>query len=147
MKNWWKSQKNQNLQMTLKCDLDVVYTCYRHENTSKESQEYISDNFWCARPLPADSGHILHQQKSKKSRKITKNYIFRKSIFCSILLENMIFEAKSLSGPYECTRKNRVYKKLQGITTRNDKNILRPDSESWECALSKYVNHLSDSLT
>ena len=63
--------------MALKYDLDVVYTCYRHENTSKESQEYISDNIQCARLLPADSGHILHQQKSKKSRKIIKNDIFR----------------------------------------------------------------------
>ena len=80
--------------MALKCDLDVVYTCYRHENTSKEFQEYISNNFWCVRPLPADSGHILHQQKSKKSRKIIKKAIFQKSIFCDIVAKNMIFGRK-----------------------------------------------------
>ena len=70
MENWRKSQKSQNLQTTLKYDLDVVYTCYSDEMTFKESEEHISDNLLYARPLPADSGHRLHQQNSKK---ITKN--------------------------------------------------------------------------
>ena len=95
----------QNLQKALKCNLDVVYTCYRHENTSKEIQKYISDNFWCARPLPADSGHILHQQKSKKSRKIIKNAIFQKSIFCNIFAKNMIFGRKLALWAPESTQK------------------------------------------
>ena len=58
-----------------------------------------------------------------------------------------IFEAESLSDPYESRKKKSFYKMRQGIITRNDKNILKPDSESSECVLSKYVIHLSDSLT
>ena len=77
MENWRKSQKPQNLQMTLKYDLDVVDTCYRHEITFKESQEHISDIFLYARPLPADSGHRLYQQNSEKSQKIAKIAIFQ----------------------------------------------------------------------
>ena len=77
MKNCGKSQKFQNLQTTLKYDLDVVYTCYRDEITFKESQEHISDNILYARPLPAHSGHRLHQQNSKKSQKIAKFAIFQ----------------------------------------------------------------------
>ena len=64
--------------MALKCDLDVVYTCYRHENTSKESQEHISDNISCIRPLPADSGHRSHQQNPQNHEKITQKIDFSK---------------------------------------------------------------------
>ena len=71
-----KIEKLSKIQMILKIDLDIVYKLYRHENTSKESQEHIFCNFLYFRPLRADSGHILHQQKSKKSRKITKIDIF-----------------------------------------------------------------------
>ena len=63
---------------TLKFDLDVVYTCYRDENTSKEPQEYILNNFSYFWPLPADSGHDLHQQKSRKIVKYVKKYDFSK---------------------------------------------------------------------
>ena len=76
MENWRKSQKSQDPQTTLKYDLDVLYTWYRDEIIFKESQEHISDNFLYARPLPADSGHTLHQQNSKKSQKIAKIEIF-----------------------------------------------------------------------
>ena len=82
-----------------------MYTCYRDEITFKESEEHISDNFLYARPLPADSGHILHQQKSKKSRKIIKNAIFQKSIFCDIVAENMIFGRKLALWAPESTQK------------------------------------------
>ena len=55
-------------------------------------------------------------------------------------------QSRSLSEPYECIGKKPVYKKLQGITTRNDKNILRPDSESLDRVLFEKFNYLSDSL-
>ena len=77
MENWRKLQKSQNLQTTLKYDLDVVYTCYRDGITFKESQEHIFDNILYTRPLPADSGHRLHQQNSKKSQNIAKIAIFQ----------------------------------------------------------------------
>ena len=64
--------------MTLKFDLDVVHRCYRDENTSKESQEYIVNNFSYFWPLPADSGHESHQQKSQKIIQYVKKYDFSK---------------------------------------------------------------------
>ena len=55
--------------MTLKCDLDVVYKCYMHENTSKESQEHVFEHFEMIRPFPADPGHESHRPKWQKSQK------------------------------------------------------------------------------
>ena len=43
--------------MVVDWDLIMLCKCYRHENTSKESKEYIFENFSRVRPLPADSGH------------------------------------------------------------------------------------------
>ena len=34
----------------------------------------------------------------------------------------------------------------QGIITRNNKNILKPDSESSQCVLSKYFIHLKEAF-
>ena len=59
----------------------------------------------CVRLLPANSGHILHQQKSKKSRKIIKNAIFQESIFCNIVAKNMIFGRKLAFWDPESTQK------------------------------------------
>ena len=91
--------------MVIKLDLIILYKCYRHENTSKESQKYICDNFWCVRPLPADSGHILHQQNSQKSWKMSKIAIFQKSIFFYIVAGNMIFCQKLALWTLETTQK------------------------------------------
>ena len=60
-----KLQKSQKVQMALKFNLDIVYKCYRHENTSKESKEQIFDNLICMRPFPADPGHNSHRPKSQ----------------------------------------------------------------------------------
>ena len=62
-----KNRLNSKISNDFKIDLDVVHRCYRDENISKESQEHISDNISYFRPLPADCGHDLHQQKSQKS--------------------------------------------------------------------------------
>ena len=70
MENWWESQKSQHLRTALKHNLDVVCTCYRHENTSKESQEHIFEYFG---GVPAISGRSRPLIKSAKIEKIVKN--------------------------------------------------------------------------
>ena len=81
--------------MAIKFDLIMLYKCYRHENTSKESKEYIFENFSCVRPLPADSGHQSDRKNHENHQKIEKIAIFQKSIFCCIVAGNMIFGRKS----------------------------------------------------
>ena len=81
--------------MVIKFDLMMLYKCYRHENTSKESQEYIFEIFICVRPLPADSGHHSDRKNHENHQKIEKIAIFQKSIFCYIVAGNMIFGRKS----------------------------------------------------
>ena len=80
--------------MVADLDLSMLYRCYRHENTSKESKEYIFENIMCVRPLPADSGHQSGWKNHENHQKIEKIGIFRKSIFCSIVAGNMIFGRK-----------------------------------------------------
>ena len=80
--------------MVIKFDLMMLYKCYRHENTSKESQEYIFENYIYARPLPADSGHHSDRKNHENHQKIEKIAIFQKSIFCYIVAGNMIFGRK-----------------------------------------------------
>ena len=81
--------------MAIKFDRIMLYKCHRHENTSKESQEYIFENFSCVRPLPADSGHQSDRKNHENHQKIEKIAIFGKLIFCSIMAGNMIFGRKS----------------------------------------------------
>ena len=81
--------------MVIKLDLIILYKCYRHENTSKESKEYIFENYIYARPLPADSGHHPDRKNHENHQKIEKIAIFQKSIFCYIVAGNMIFGRKS----------------------------------------------------
>ena len=81
--------------MVIKLDLMMLYKCYRHENTSKESQEYIFENYIYVRPLPADSGHHPDRKNHENHQKIEKIAIFQKSIFCYIVAGNMIFGRKS----------------------------------------------------
>ena len=81
--------------MAIKSDLNVLYKCYRHENTSKESQEYIFEILKCVRPLPADPGHQSYRKNHENHQKIETIAIFQKSIFCYIVAGNMIFSRKS----------------------------------------------------
>ena len=63
--------------MVVDWDLIMLCKCYRHENTSKESKEYIFENFLCVRPLPATNqvGKITKIiKKSKKSRFFENRY-------------------------------------------------------------------------
>ena len=64
--------------MVIKFDLVILYKCYRHENTSKESKEYIFENFSFVRPLPADSGHHPYRKNHENHQKNRKNRDFSK---------------------------------------------------------------------
>ena len=81
--------------MAIKLDPIMLYKCYRHENTFKESQEYIFEIFICVRPLPADSGHQSGLENHENHQKIEKIAIFQKSIFCYLVAGNMIFGRKT----------------------------------------------------
>ena len=91
--------------MVIKFDLMMLYKCYRHENTSKKSQEYILENFPCVWPLPADSGHHPYRKNHENHQKIEKIAIFQKSIFCYIVAGNMIFGRKSAPWTPESPQK------------------------------------------
>ena len=67
--------------MVIKLDLMMLYKCYRHENTSKDSKEYIFENYIYMpghfRPIPAiiQIGKITKIiKKSKKSRFFKNRY-------------------------------------------------------------------------
>ena len=66
--------------MVIKFDLMMLYKCYRHENTSKESQQYIFENYIYiyVRPLPADSGHHPDRKNHENHQKIEKKRDFSK---------------------------------------------------------------------
>ena len=85
--------------MVVKFDLMRLYKCYRHENTSKESKEYIFEIFSCVQPLPTDSGHQSDRKNHENNQKIKKIAIFQKSIFCFIVAGNRP------SGPRKAPRK------------------------------------------
>ena len=91
--------------MTLKIDLDIVYRFYRHENTSKESQEHIFKIFSYIQVFPADPGHESHRPKSQKSLKNRKNQFFQKLIYCDIVSGNMNFGRKWVLWTLQSTPK------------------------------------------
>ena len=91
--------------MAIKFDIIMLCKCYRHENTSKESKEYIFENFSFVRPLPADSGHHPDRKNRENHQKIEKIAIFQKSIFCYIVAGNMIFGRKSALWTSESPQK------------------------------------------
>ena len=72
----------------------VIYTCFRYEKTSKDSEERIFDVSKSIQMVPADSGHDLHQENQQKSQKSSKHAVFQKSIIFYVMAGNMIFGRK-----------------------------------------------------